>query len=72
MKYPDMEGDWLGLALGFARFENWHVPRDVQIRRAVGLGLTLGLTRFASVCLGLWMLNSTTEISNLFVPCTCL
>ena len=49
MHCPDTEGDWLGLALGLARFEVWYLAPVVQMQRAVGLGLTFGLARFGLV-----------------------
>ena len=52
MNCPDAEGDWLGLALGLARFGVWYLARGAQMQRAIGFGLMFGLARFGSVWLG--------------------
>ena len=64
MNCPDAEGDWLGLALGLARFGVWHLARGAQIQRAIRFGLMLGLVRFGSVWLGLGRSVGTAETSD--------
>ena len=64
MNCPNTEGDWLGLALGLARFGVWCLALGAQIHRAIGLGLVLGLVRFGSVWLGLGRSIGTAEISD--------
>ena len=46
MKCPDANGERLGLTLGWAWFGGGYLALVVQIPRAIGLGLVLGLARF--------------------------